>query len=197
MDNLKFIIIGDCGVGKSCLIHYFIHQYYCNNERDTIVLEYENKIVQIDQRDVKLCLWDLSGNIRYKELTTSFYEDVQGIILVYDITNVSSFNDIPYWIQRVKPYISSNTKILLIGNKLDLHCHREVPKNIGKKYAQDHGFSFIETSCKNGTNINNAIIQLGTDILNDNHENKENKSWIQYLHHLWTQIIQVQCYHRG
>lgn len=170
---LKFIIVGDANVGKSCLLLRFIDNKYRDNHDITIGVEFGMKIIKLDDKRIKLQIWDTAGQEAFRSIIRCYYRNSAGVILVYDITNKQSFNNVKFWLNEIKNYTSDNTSIILVGNKCDLDTSftdnislREVSENEGKELANEYNLLFIESSAKNSYNIDNIFTILSNNIIN-------------------------------
>lgn len=170
---LKFIIVGDANVGKSCLLLRFIDNKYRDNHDITIGVEFGMKIIKLDDKLIKLQIWDTAGQEAFRSIIRCYYRNSAGVILVYDITNRQSFNNVKFWLNEIKNYTSDNTSIILVGNKCDLDTSftdnislREVSEDEGKELANEYNLLFIESSAKNSYNIDNIFTILSNNIIN-------------------------------
>jgi len=117
---LKYIIIGDQGVGKSCLLHQFTEKKFMADCPHTIGVEYGTRIIEVAGQRIKLQIWDTAGQERFRAVTRSYYRGSSGAIMVYDITRRQTFNHLEAWLTDATNHASPNTVIFLIGNKADL-----------------------------------------------------------------------------
>ena len=152
--SFKIIIIGDCGVGKTCLTKQSIKSEFIEGYQATIGLEYYTMFFHHDKKIIKLQIWDTCGMEVYRSLIQSFYVNSSLAIIVYAINDESSFGDVDFWIKELKSMSSPDIKIILIGNKIDLEDQRKISKEQGEHMAKDYGFvGFFETSAKTGENV--------------------------------------------
>jgi len=158
--TLKFIVIGDSSVGKSNLLLQFTDKRFEHTHDVTIGIEFGSKIISYDNTIYNIQVWDTAGQETYKALTKSYYRGAIGCLLVYDITNRDSFNDVSTWLSDIKESNPDNTNIILIGNKIDLEEYRTVSYEEGKKFADDNKIEFMETSAKTGANVYNSFINM-------------------------------------
>lgn len=166
----KFIMVGDSGVGKSNISSRFIKNQFDIGSKTTLGVEFFTKDIIINQKNVKVQLWDTAGQERYKSIVTSYYRGAIGIILVYDISNRISFNNLRFWLQQIETYCSNNIKILIIGNKNDL-INREISTEEGKLFSNQLGALFMEVSAFNNYNICESIELLVNSIYFGTFEN--------------------------
>jgi len=162
----KILIIGDSGVGKSCMLMRFSDNIYPENISTTVGIDYKAKRVKIDDCELKLTLWDTAGQEKYRALATSFYKNAMGIMVVFDLTSKITFENVRNWMRQIKKNADENVCKLLVGNKLDDEANRSVtPKEI-EDLAKELGVQFIEVSAKTGENITRAFMQLSRDVKN-------------------------------
>ena len=119
LNETQLVVIGDTGVGKSCILLRFADDTYTENHISTIGEDFRIRTVKIDKRVVKLQIWDTAGQERFRTITSAYYRGADGIIMVYDVTSEESFNHINDWFIEVNRYASENTCKLLVGNKID------------------------------------------------------------------------------
>uniref|UniRef100_A0A914CS56 Uncharacterized protein n=1 Tax=Acrobeloides nanus TaxID=290746 RepID=A0A914CS56_9BILA len=160
----KLLIIGDSGVGKSCLLLRFADDTFMESYISTIGVDFKIRTVEIQGKVVKLQIWDTAGQERFRTITSSYYRGAHGIVVVYDITDRESFNNVRQWLQEVDRYASENVSKLLVGNKSDMDNKREVPYNSAKEYADQLGMTFIEASAKSAKNVEQVFITMATEI---------------------------------
>ena len=168
----KIVIIGDSGVGKSCMLLRFADGTFTDSFISTIGVDFKIKTLNIDNKKIKLQIWDTAGQDRFKSITSSYYRGAHGIILVYDITDNDSFRNIEKWLGDIERYGLKDVNKLLIGNKCDLTEKRVVEYEKGKQLANDLNIIFIETSAKDSTNINDAFIIMTNEIKKHASSNK-------------------------
>jgi Ras-related protein Rab-2A len=149
----KFIIIGDTGVGKSCMLLQFTDNRFQPVHDLTIGVEFGAKLLNIEGKQIKLQIWDTAGQESFQSITRSYYRDAAGALLVYDVTRRETFNHLTRWLEQARQNGNPNTSIMLIGNKSDLEERRVVSAQEGAKFASDNGLLFMETSAKTATNI--------------------------------------------
>ncbi|CAN0069983.1 ras-related protein Rab-2A-like [Lethenteron reissneri] len=160
----KYIIIGDTGVGKSCLLLQFTDKRFQPVHDLTIGVEFGARMIAIGGKQVKLQIWDTAGQESFRSITRSYYRGAAGALLVYDITRRDTFNHLTAWLEDARQHSNSNMVIMLIGNKSDLESRREVKREEGEAFAREHGLVFMETSAKTATNVEEAFINTAREI---------------------------------
>merc|ERR1719242_1169658 len=153
----KLVLIGDSGVGKSCLLLRFADDAFTESYISTIGVDFRFRTVKIDKKTIKLQIWDTAGQERFRTITNAYYRGADGIILVYDVCDKESFAHIDEWLNEVNRYVDESTCKILIANKCDLTAERQVSTEEAKKKAEELGMAFIETSAKDATNVQNAF----------------------------------------
>ncbi|PPQ99604.1 hypothetical protein CVT24_005180 [Panaeolus cyanescens] len=138
---MKYIIIGEAGTGKSCLLHQFTHNSFKDHSQHTIGVEFSSRTVKLGEKRIKLQLWDTAGQERFRSVTRSYYRGAAGAILVYDITNRNSFANLSRWLSDARALASSNLVVVLVGNKSDREEDREVEWSEASRWAADNGKS--------------------------------------------------------
>ena len=175
--NFKIIVIGDSGVGKSCLSLKGIKNIFEDSYSPTVGFEFFQFNIKIQNKTIKLQIWDTCGQEVYRSLVSSFYKNSSLAIIVYAINDENSFKNIESWINEMKSQANPNIKLFLIGNKVDLESNRSITKEIGEKFSKDFGFDyFMETSAKTGFNAKNMFIQVAKTLYEQNLLYKERAS---------------------
>ncbi|KYQ90381.1 Rab GTPase [Tieghemostelium lacteum] len=162
----KILLIGDSGVGKSCLLLRFADDSWTDTHISTIGVDFKIKTLNLDNKVIKLQIWDTAGQERFRTITSSYYRGAQGIILVYDCTDQDSFNNVKQWMGEIERYACDSVNKLLVGNKTDLKNEKVVDTNQAKSFAESMGIPFIETSAKNATNVEECFVSMARDIKN-------------------------------
>lgn len=160
----KYIIIGDTGVGKSCLLLQFTDKRFQPVHDLTIGVEFGARLIPIDNKQIKLQIWDTAGQESFRSITRSYYRDAAGALLVYDITRRESFNHLSRWLEEARQNGNPNMTIMLIGNKSDLEHRRAVSSKEGEAFAQEHNLIFLETSAKSAANVELAFINTAEKV---------------------------------
>jgi len=160
----KYIIIGDMGVGKSCLLHQFTEGNFCAESPHTIGVEFGTRIIEVMGKKVKLQIWDTAGQERFRAVTRSYYRGAAGALLVYDITRRVTYNHLTSWLTDARNLTNQHTVIMLIGNKKDFDDKRDVSYEEAAAFAEENGLIFLETSAKTGENVEEAFIKTAQQI---------------------------------
>jgi len=161
----KLLLIGDSGVGKSCILLRFADDAFTDNFISTIGVDFKIKTIEIDGKKVKLQIWDTAGQERFQTITTSYYRGAHGLIIVFDVTNKASFDNIQKWLDDVERNASQQIVKLLVGNKSDLEHKRAVEFHTAKALADRLNIGYLETSAKDNKNIGKSFEKLATTII--------------------------------
>ncbi|XP_051775210.1 ras-related protein Rab-10-like [Erpetoichthys calabaricus] len=161
----KLLLIGDSGVGKTCILFRFSDDAFNSSFISTIGIDFKIKTIELQGMKIKLQIWDTAGQERFRTMTTSYYRGAMGILLVYDITNAKGFDSITKWLRNIDEHANQDVQKMLLGNKCDMEDRREVPKARGEQIAEEHGIRFFETSAKANINIDVAFRTIAEDIL--------------------------------
>jgi len=160
----KLLLIGDSGVGKSCLLLRFADDTYMESYISTIGVDFKIRTIELDGKTIKLQIWDTAGQERFRTITSSYYRGAHGIIIVYDVTDMETFNNVKTWLSEIDKYATDSVNKLLVGNKCDLVVKKAVDYNTAKDYADTLGIPFLETSAKNATNVEQAFMTMSAEI---------------------------------
>ena len=164
--QFKIILVGDTAVGKTSLVNRFMGSGFQENITCTIKADLKLKSLSLDpSTGVDLTVWDTCGQEKFRSMTRQYFKDAHGIILVYDVNNENSFKGLSLWLNEIKNNCNNNNvSIILVGNKIDL-SERVISKEEGNEFAQKNGLLFVETSSKDGININLPFENLSNDII--------------------------------
>eukprot|EP01064_Diplonema_japonicum_P023057 TRINITY_DN33512_c0_g1_i1.p2 TRINITY_DN33512_c0_g1~~TRINITY_DN33512_c0_g1_i1.p2 ORF type:complete len:204 (+),score=52.28 TRINITY_DN33512_c0_g1_i1:50-661(+) len=160
----KLLLIGDSGVGKSCLLLRFADDTYTESYISTIGVDFKIRTIELDGKTIKLQIWDTAGQERFRTITASYYRGAHGIIIVYDVTDAETFNNVKTWLKEIEKYATDNVSKLLVGNKSDMVVKKAVDHGTAKDYAESLGIPFLETSAKNAINVEQAFVTMSTEI---------------------------------
>ena len=171
----KILLLGDSSVGKTCFLLRYTENTFQEIHMSTIGLDYKLKNVQMeDGKMVKIQIWDTAGQDRFRSITKNYYKGAHGIILLYDVTNKNSFNNVRNWIGQIKEEVSEKVSIILVGNKVDDEEHRVVKTEEGEKIANEFKLMFFECSAKSGINIDTTFNELIKKTVENYSKIKEN-----------------------
>ena len=169
----KILLLGDSTVGKTCFLLRYVDDSFLDLHMATIGLDYRLKtLILEEQKIVKVQLWDTAGQDKFRAITRNYYKGASGIILIFDVTNIKSYENIKKWINEIKEEISEKVAIVLIGNKVDNVQERKISKEQGDKLASEIGVKFFETSAKTGEGINESVFFLVKKIFENDPEVK-------------------------
>jgi Ras-related protein Rab-1A len=160
----KLLLIGDSGVGKSCLLLRFADDTYTESYISTIGVDFKIRTIELEGKTVKLQIWDTAGQERFRTITSSYYRGAHGIIVVYDVTDSETFSNVKQWLQEIDRYASEGVDKLLVGNKSDLTNKKVVEYSVAKEFADQLNIPFLETSAKNATNVEQAFLTMAKQI---------------------------------
>ena len=161
----KVLLLGNINVGKSALVIRFVDDIWNDNFVPINGVDFRLKKLEIDKKKIKMQIWDNQGQERFKTVLPSYYRGVHGILLVYDVTEKDSFNNLNFWLMEIEKNANKNVLKVLIGNKTDLEGKRVISYNQGKEFADMHGLKFVETSVKKNKNVREAFEILGREIM--------------------------------
>ena len=177
---LKVVIIGDSGVGKTNLLSRFSSNMFEENTRNTIGVDFSTHDIQINNKTVKVQFWDTAGQEKYRALSSAYYKNAHGAVIVYDITRKETFDSLNNWLAELREHSVKDIQIIILGNKSDLEAQRKVTIDDGRKLAQQQGLFFMETSAKlNGDDcVGKSFHVLLEEIITkmEKEEKTENKS---------------------
>jgi len=164
---LQILLVGNSGVGKSCILMRFAQDKFLDSMTSTIGVDFRVKMMDVAGKRCKLSVWDTAGQERFRTLTSSYYRGAQGICFVYDVTRRESFEDLEaVWMREVELYSNVESAVqILVANKVDLSSERQVTTEEGHEFAQRHGCLFVETSAKANVAVGQAFEELLMKIL--------------------------------
>ncbi|XP_070341309.1 ras-related protein Rab-26 isoform X2 [Equus asinus] len=168
----KVMLVGDSGVGKTCLLVRFKDgAFLAGTFISTVGIDFRNKVLDVDGMKVKLQIWDTAGQERFRSVTHAYYRDAHALLLLYDVTNKASFDNIQAWLTEIQEYAQHNVVLMLLGNKVDSAQERVVKREDGEKLAkagsgclQEYGLPFMETSAKTGLNVDLAFMAIAKEL---------------------------------
>ena len=182
--TFKFIIIGDTYVGKSNIIYRFTENKFSDKYQATVNMDFSYKTVTVKDKVCRVQLWDTAGQEQFQSISRGYYKSAVNGIVVYDITNRDTFNNISNWVEQCRRNGPSTISLVLVGNKEDLEEQRAITREEGEDFAQRNGMLFFETSAKTGKNIDEMFKNSIEDILKKIKENyykgKEKECGIEF-----------------
>ena len=177
----KVLLLGDSTVGKTCFLMKYTDKTFQDIHMSTIGLDYRLKAMKLKSgKKIKLQISDTAGQDRFRAITKNYYKGSHGIILIYDVTSIQTYENIKTWVSQIREEASSNVVIYIVGNKIDMEEERKVSKEEGKNLADELGFPFVETSAKTGINVNETfedLVERVDKIYGNMTQNKKNLSF--------------------
>uniref|UniRef100_A0A7S2D3W7 Ras-related protein Rab-1 n=1 Tax=Florenciella parvula TaxID=236787 RepID=A0A7S2D3W7_9STRA len=164
--QIKLLMIGDSGVGKTCLLLRYANDSFSPTFITTIGIDFKIKNIELDGKRIKLQIWDTAGQERFRTITTSYFRGAQGILLVYDVTDRGSFNSIRNWVGQIQQHADVHVNKILIGNKCDIEDQRMVSKEEGEKLAKEYDIKFFETSAKQDFQVDSGFVTIAGEVKN-------------------------------
>jgi len=162
--EVKVVLLGDTGVGKSSLVLRFVTNNFRPYSESTIGASFMSKMIMVDDTPIKYQIWDTAGQEKYHSLAPMYYRGAAAAIVVYDITRKQSLATLKNWVKELKQLGPDDIVIAIAGNKSDLEGKREVPATQAKAYADEIGALFIETSAKEDTNVSDLFISISKQL---------------------------------
>eukprot|EP01016_Furgasonia_blochmanni_P037048 TRINITY_DN4317_c0_g1_i24.p1 TRINITY_DN4317_c0_g1~~TRINITY_DN4317_c0_g1_i24.p1 ORF type:complete len:183 (+),score=45.70 TRINITY_DN4317_c0_g1_i24:126-674(+) len=155
----KLVIIGNSGVGKSSLLLRFADDQFNENYLATIGVDFRFRTLKVDGKSVKLQIWDTAGQERFRTITNAYYKGADGIVVVYDTTQYSTFEDVEkFWINEIESYAEKGVELMLVGNKNDLNETKAVSTDEVKDYCVKRNMELFETSAKTADHVNDCLL---------------------------------------
>ncbi|CAG9334028.1 unnamed protein product [Blepharisma stoltei] len=167
----KLVLVGDSGVGKSCLLLRFADDTFSESYISTIGVDFRFKTFTIDNKLVKLQIWDTAGQERFRTITSAYYRGADAILIVFDKTNKESLDHIKDWVEEINKYSEGSVRVLL-GNKCDRNDKVEVSEEMGQKYAEMYGMMYVETSALSAHHVSEAFFMATRELV----QKKEKKT---------------------
>ncbi|MFX0154987.1 MAG: GTP-binding protein [Candidatus Hodarchaeota archaeon] len=166
--SFKILVIGPAAVGKSSLIRRFVENKFSLQYKFTIGVDFLSKNVEYEKgKNARLIIWDIGGQDRFKSLRHSFYEGTNGALVVFDLSRAKTFSKMKEWLSNMRQIIKDDIPVVIIGNKADLisEIGEVIDRNEAQNYAEKENSLYIETSAKEGNNVENAFIELTNRII--------------------------------
>ncbi|CAG9326356.1 unnamed protein product [Blepharisma stoltei] len=165
LHEYKIVTLGDGRVGKTSLTLRFARGQFNDSEKATINANFFEKQVQIGREMVKLSIWDTAGQERYRAIASNYYRNAQGAIIVYDITEKSTFDRVETWVNELQSQGGKDIAIILVGNKCDKENEREIPRQNAIDFAKSIGVTHFSTSAKTGSGVNECFMEITRALL--------------------------------
>ena len=172
----KIMVLGESKVDKTQLIKRYTKNVFGGVYLTTVGMDFQDKIIEIEDKKVRLQIWDTAGQERFRNVTKSYFQSSQGLVLVYDITDRESFEKLNFSVDNIINFAPENAKFILVGNKCDLANERKVSYEEGENYAKNLNIKFFEASARDGTNVNELFFYLANEIYQDNKLKGNNNS---------------------
>jgi len=169
---MKLLLVGDSGVGKSCLLLRFVEDKFNPSFITTIGIDFKIRTIESKGKKIKLQVWDTAGQERFRTITTAYYRGAMGIVLIYDVTDARTFENVENWFQTVTQHANDDAQIFLVGNKLDDEENRQVSREQGQQLAQKLNIPFLEASAKTNDNVESIFYELA-GIIQEKHVDSE------------------------
>ena len=162
---LSLLLLGDSGVGKSALLMRFAEDNFTESFIATIGIDFKIKTITLNNKTIKLQIWDTAGQEKFRTITSAYYRGAMGILLVYDLNDEQSFLNVRNWMRQIKQYAAEEVVMMLCGNKCDMETERVISIEQGQDLAKEFKIGFYETSAKLDINVEEAFIELSTKVL--------------------------------
>ena len=168
----KFIVIGSSGVGKTAILKRLVDDVFTGESQSTIGVEFLATTLDVEGQSVKLQIWDTAGQERFRSIAKAYFRSAIGVILVFDLTDRKSFDELNSWLNDIHALCDPNAVVTLIGNKSDLTENRNITSSEAEAFAQLHQLTYFETSALGGDNIQEAFHRTAASILRKNLQTK-------------------------
>ena len=158
--KLKIIIVGDSSVGKTNIINRYVNGEFSRDYMITIGMDFLTCNLELDNKIFKLNLWDTAGSEQFRSVTKGYYSNSCCALIVYDITNEKTFQNVKQWMDDCYAFANKNIHLVLVGNKIDLQQDRKINKETAEEFAGQYGMDFYEVSALSGENIENIFFGI-------------------------------------
>ena len=163
--KIKLMVIGETRVGKTSLIKKYAKNDFGESYLTTVGIDFQEKIIKLNEQTIRVQIWDTAGQERFRNIAKNYFNWSNGFLLVYDITLKESFEKLSFWYEQIKLNSPEYTKCVLVGNKCDLEDKRDVTKEKAESFSKKYKINFLETSAKDGINVNEVFELLISEIL--------------------------------
>lgn len=161
----KILLLGDGAVGKTSLVHRFVEGVFNERYKATIGVDIFSKVVKTPTGEVELQLWDLSGQAHFSAVRSKFYNKADGALLVFDLTNKKTFENLDSWLTETKNGVGSDIPMFILGNKMDLSDLISIQDQEVANYAKKHNWQWVKSSAKTGENVENAFVSIASVVM--------------------------------
>jgi small GTP-binding protein len=182
-ERIRMMLLGDSNVGKTSILKRYCKNQFSESYISSMGIDFETKYIKVGKKTINLQIWDTAGQERYKVIAKNYYNKSDGFIVVYDITNKATFNDISGWISQIKELASHDNKYIIVGNKYDLEEKRKVTKLEGENLSKKYNCQFFEVSAQSGKNIDKCFLYLAQNILQDVNYSDPSRKASELDHH--------------
>lgn len=176
--TLKFLTLGDSMVGKTSIVLRFVDNVFYEQTKSTIGVDFKTKTINFGNKKIKIKVWDTAGQERFRTITKQYYKNAEGIILIYDVTESKTFDQIEDWVMNIMDNKQNDAKVILVGNKIDCE-ERVILKEQGAELAKRFDLPYIETSASTGENVNTIFECLAEEILKTKYIIEKNEDHIK------------------
>ena len=166
-EKIKIMVIGEIRVGKTSLIKKYTLKTFGGQYLTTVGIDFQEKILDIDGKKVKIQIWDTAGEERFRNIAKNYFIHANGFLIIYDISCKESFEKVKFWYDQIQSNAPEDIKYIIVGNKCDLEENREVKREEGINLSKEYKCNFFETSAKDGINVNEIFQTLADDIMKD------------------------------
>ena len=174
--SFKIILIGDSGVGKTSILNYYTKKMFKDRIQSTIGVDFVTKFEDINGKSIKIALWDTAGQEKYRATTANYYKNSSACFIVFDLTDIDSFNHLEIWIKFFcdNSGIKEKENIVILGNKSDLREERKISEEQIDEFISKQNFVYYETSAKNGENIDKCFKDIAEKLIEQYNNKKTN-----------------------
>lgn len=162
--TLKFLTLGDSMVGKTSIVLRFVDNIFFDQTKSTIGVDFKTKIIKFGNKYIKIKVWDTAGQERFRTITRQYYKNAEGMILIFDVTEKKTFDQVGDWVTSIMENKQKDAKVILVGNKIDCE-ERVITKEQGEELAQKYQLPYFETSASTGQNVQKIFEALAEEIL--------------------------------
>ena len=162
-NSYKVVVVGSSGVGKTAIVQRLVDGTFCDEGQSTVGVEFKSHSISFDDETMKLSIWDTAGQERFRSVSKAYFRNAVGAILVFSLDDAQSFNELDGWLNDLHALATANAVILLVGNKADV-SEKTVTTSEAEAFAKRHNLEYLETSAKDGVNINDTFVRLARDI---------------------------------